>query len=382
MAAMSGSPHPANQKSFPEHSAARKHHVAFKYALVQRALHRPAEFLALCNDGALKALWHELGAPLASEERCSANGLGVKLIGKAEAPVIMIMMPPPERANEAYYLCTVPAGSRVEGDNLVPPQGPEATACFRVFGMERSMLSDGSTIGFVVDWTTSRRRNYDAPSDSSAGAFWGAITQIVAGTRRPIHTTESSLAEADAKPTPAHAAATDAKPTPAHAAAADAKPTPAQAAAAAVAELDRSTWLASVGRPLTLGFPERFAKARLVTSWEGAFEMVSSPARSEASSAPLVAFRAAVGDDTYGPTITRLATTTQALLRRKFPKVLATAEENNAFSKFVQLDLIGLLLALEEPARVPVPLASDLLLLYCEGRLPCAWDAERITAIF
>ena len=118
------------------------------------------------------------------------------------------------------------------------------------------MLPDGGLIGFVVDWTASRRRNYDTPDDPSPGAFWEAVAQVIAGTRRPIHTTDASLEVEGTEPTAAHHAA------------------------AAIAELDRSTWLAGVGQPLPLGFPERFANARMVASWGEAKPRSPNPPRS------------------------------------------------------------------------------------------------------
>jgi hypothetical protein len=110
--------------------------------------------------------------------------------------------------------------------------------------------------------------------------------------------------------------------------------------------------------------------------------MLATPGRFDAASAPMMALRAAIDESAYGPAIARVAATTQALLRRKFPQVLATAEQDNALAKSVQLDLIGALFAIEESARVRFPIASDLLFLYSEGRLPCAWDSGGITAVF
>ena len=58
------------------------------------------------------------------------------------------------------------------------------------------------------------------------------------------------------------------------------EPTAAHHAAAAIAELDRSTWLAGVGQPLPLGFPERFANACMVASWGEAKPRSPNPPRS------------------------------------------------------------------------------------------------------
>ena len=336
----------------------RKHHQDFKYAIISRALHRPKELVASCTVEGLTATWNAISAALSSEERIAPEGLGVKILGNAEGPVFMIMLPPPERPNEAYYLCIVPAGSQVEGKQLFPPRGPEGTSCFRVFGLECSMLLDGGLIGFVVEWTASRRRNYDAPDDPSPGAFWEAVAQVVAGRRRPIHTSDVSLAAEGTKPTAAHRVA------------------------AAVAELDRSSWLAGVGQPLPHGFPERFASARMVESWEEAMAMLATPERVELVTGPMLAIRTAMGEEAYGPTIARLASTTQDLLGRKLPRVLPTPEENHSLSMLLQLDLISALFALEQPALARFPIASELLFLYPEGRLPCAWEGERITALF
>ena len=150
----------------------RKHHQDFKYAIISRALHQPKELVASCTVEGLTATWNAIGAALPNEERIAPEGLGVKILGNAEGPVFMIMLALPERPNEAYYLCIVPAGSQVEEKQLFPPRGPEGTPCCRVFGMERSILLDGGLTGLVVDWTASRRRNYDAPDDPSPGAFW------------------------------------------------------------------------------------------------------------------------------------------------------------------------------------------------------------------
>jgi len=336
----------------------RKHHQDFKYAIISRALHRPKELVASCTVEGLTATWNAISAALSSEERIAPEGLGVKILGNAEGPVFMITLPPPERPNEAYYLCMMPAGSQVEGKRLFPSREAEGTSCFRVFGMERSMLLDGGLTGCVVDWTASRRRNYDAPDDPSPGAFWEAVVQVIAGTRRPIHTTDASLEVEGTEPTAAHHAA------------------------AAIAELDRSTWLAGVGQPLPLGFPKRFANARMVASWGEAMAMLATPERADATTGPMLAIRTAMGEEAYGPTIARLASATQDLLARKFPRVLATPEENHMLSMLLQLDLISALFALEQPALARFPIASDLLFLYAEGRLPCAWEVERITAFF
>jgi hypothetical protein len=347
--------HDGNAMDRPQ---ARQHHQYFKCAIVSRALHRSKDLVASCTAEGLAATWNAIGAALPSEERIAPEGLAVKILGNADGPVIMITLPPPERPNEAYYLCIVPAGSQVEGMQLFPPRGPEGTSCFRVFGMERSMLLDGGLSGFVVDWTASRRRNYDAPDDPSPGAFWEAVAQVIAGTRRPIHTTGASIEVGGTEPTAAHRAA------------------------AAIAELDRSTWLAGVGQPLPLGFPERFANARMVGSWGEAMAMLATPERADATTGPMLAIRTAMGEEAYGPTIARLASTTQGLLVRKLPRVFATPEENHLLSMFLQLDLIGALLALEQPALTRFLITSELLFLYAEGRLPCAWEGERITAFF
>ena len=89
-----------------------------------------------------------------------------------------------------------------------------------------------------------------------------------------------------------------------------------------------------------------------------------------------------MGEEAYGPTIARLASTTQDLLERKFPRVLGTPKENHSLSMLLQLDLISALFAFKQPALARFPIASELLFLYAEGRLPCAWEGERITALF
>ena len=107
----------------------RKHHQDFKYAIISRALHRPKELVASCTVEGLTATWNAISAALSSEERISPEGLGVKILGNAEGPVFMITLPPPERPNEAYYLCMMPAGSQVEGKRLFPSREAEGTSC-------------------------------------------------------------------------------------------------------------------------------------------------------------------------------------------------------------------------------------------------------------
>jgi hypothetical protein len=104
---------------------------------------------------------------------------------------VMITLPPPERPNEAYHLCALPttACHGADGGLFLPDLEPAAELALRIFGLERSMLADGSLIGFVVEWTAVDRFNYDAPDNASPGAFWKAILEIVAGTRKAIHTT-------------------------------------------------------------------------------------------------------------------------------------------------------------------------------------------------
>src|SRR5262249_37108569 len=164
----------------------RKHHQDFKYAIISRALHRPKELIASCTVEGLTTTWNAIGAALPSEECMPPEGLGVKILGNAEAPIFMIMLPPPERPNEAHYLCIVPAGSWVEGQQLFPPRGPAGTSCFRVFGMERSMLLDGGLTRFVVGLTASRPRNYGAPGEPSPGAFWEAVANLDPATPPPL----------------------------------------------------------------------------------------------------------------------------------------------------------------------------------------------------
>jgi len=110
--------------------------------------------------------------------------------------------------------------------------------------------------------------------------------------------------------------------------------------------------------------------------------MLAMPERAEAVTGPMLAIRTAMGEQAYGQAIARLASTTRDLLGRKFPRVLATPEENHTLSMFLQLDLISALFALEQPALARFPIAGELLFLYAEGRLPCAWEGERITALF
>jgi hypothetical protein len=163
----------------------RAHHMQFKYAVVTHALEKPAELVTM--DYAL--LWEAIGAGLPDDERIEPAGLDARNAGDAAHPVLMISLPQPERPNEAYYLCAVPANAQPDGNGGLNLPDPEDGLRLRIFGMERSVLPDGGLIGFVVEWTSLYRHNYDAPDDASQAAFWRAINEIIAGTRKTVHTT-------------------------------------------------------------------------------------------------------------------------------------------------------------------------------------------------
>ena len=171
-----------------ERPAPRAHHLGFKYAIVRRALRNARELIDICTrPGALAALWDSVGVELVEGERLTGLGLSARNVGDAQRPCIMITLPPPERPNEAYFLCVFPSTARLdnEGSLFVPDAtGPLE---LRVFGMERSMLPDGGLIGFVVEWTHAFRHNYDAPDNRSTAAFWKAILEVVGGTRASVH---------------------------------------------------------------------------------------------------------------------------------------------------------------------------------------------------
>lgn len=163
----------------------RTHHMQFKYAVVAHALEKASELIAFD----LVTLWDAIGAALPEDERIPSTGLAARNAGDAVHPVLMITLPPPERPNEAYYLCAIPANAEPDGKGGLHLPDPEGPLRLRIFGMERSVLPDGGLIGFVVEWTTLYRHNYDAPDDPSPTAFWRAINEVVAGTRKTVHTT-------------------------------------------------------------------------------------------------------------------------------------------------------------------------------------------------
>jgi hypothetical protein len=170
----------------PDRPPPRPHHLKFKYAVVATALRSPSELVARCEQpDELLALWHAIGSDL--DERLEPTGLSARNVGDAQRPVLMIMLPAPERPNEAYYLCAVPRSATIDRDGSLFIPDPSGPLELRIFGMERSMLPDGGLIGFVVEWTNAFRHNYDAPDNASPSAFWKAILEVFAGTRSPIH---------------------------------------------------------------------------------------------------------------------------------------------------------------------------------------------------
>jgi len=167
----------------------RAHHLRFKYALVNRALEAPRALVSLCGSPTeLAALWEATGVGVDEAERCDGTGLAARNVGDPLHPVIMVTFPRPERPNEAYFVCVVPAAGRLGDDGSLIVEDAPGEPELRVFGLERSMLPDGGLIGFVVEWTTTRRYNYDAPDNGSPGALWKAILEIYGETRKPVHT--------------------------------------------------------------------------------------------------------------------------------------------------------------------------------------------------
>jgi hypothetical protein len=170
--------------------------MQFKYALVARALARPRELIELCSSAAgLAALWDAIGRELPEAERCDGSRLAVRQLGDASRPVVMIALPPPERPNEAYLLCAVPAAAYLKPDGSLFIPDPADELALRMFGLERSVLPDGGLIGFVVEWTASARLNYDAPDNASPGALWKAILEIFGGARSAIHSIPFELGD-------------------------------------------------------------------------------------------------------------------------------------------------------------------------------------------
>lgn len=163
----------------------RAHPMQFKYAVVTRALEQPSELVTLDP----LELWDAIGAGLPEAERIASTGLVMRNAGDAMHPVLVISLPPPERPNEAYYLCAIPSNAQADGKGGLDLPDPEGGLHLRIFGMERSVLPGGGLIGFVVEWTALYRHNYDAPDDPSQAAFWRAIIEVVAGARTTVHTT-------------------------------------------------------------------------------------------------------------------------------------------------------------------------------------------------
>ncbi len=338
-------------------SSAREHHRCFKYALVTRALVEPARFLAETTtaEGAT-ALWTEIGDSIADEdERLPAAGMSVRVLGADKAPVVLFTLPPAERSNEAHFIAIVPAAARTHEGALIAPidDGSTAPTRFRVFAMERSMLPGGGYIAFVVEWTGTRRRNFDAPQDPSQNAFWDAVLEIFAGTRCAIHSVEMVLGDAHAT-------------------------TP-------LDTLERATWFSSVGRGLTPGWPVRYDDVRLVAEWDEARVLVQREARTTVVSAALSALRDAGID--YDATMEQRTPEVRELCARKLSAYVrehTAPDELRTLSMLVQMELLGALTALEHAAHLAdehVAAARDLVFFFGEGRFPCAWDATRVTAI-
>jgi hypothetical protein len=180
----------------PERPPPRAHHLQFKYQLVEIALTNGPAFVELCaSEDKLAALWNDVGANTVEAERCDGTPRAQN-VGDAQRPVLMITMPPPERPNEAYFLCAFPKAARLDDKGGMWVPDPDGPLELRIFGMERSMLPDGGLIGFVVEWTPVYRHNYDAPDNGSPGAFWKAILEVVGGTRASVHSTAISPSNA------------------------------------------------------------------------------------------------------------------------------------------------------------------------------------------
>jgi hypothetical protein len=318
---------------------ARAHHHRFKEAIVTRALAEPARFVETCTTReGLEAFWQEIGGALTEADRSDRRdsaGLDAKVIGDLTAPVVMVTLPPPERPNEAYYLAALPTHARIIDGSLRLPAPGITNQHFRVFGMERSVLPNGGLIGFVVEWTGAMRRNYDAPSGPSQGAFWAAILEVCSGTRPSLHAMEMRLAPASA-----------------------------------IDQLERATWFANVGRPNP--------NVKVVSSWAEANSLLMTEERMARVTAPI---------ESAKPLVQAVSPLVHDLLTRKFRAPLATATENRTLSMFVQLDLLSSVIALDKPGPESAPavafdVAKELVFFYGEGRVPLAWEGDRVTTIF
>jgi len=172
--------------------------LRFKYAIVRRGLREARRLVEICTKpGELEALWATVGEHVVQGERYDGAGLVARNVGDPQRPVIMITCPPPERPNEAYFLCVLPTTARLDNDGSLFVPDPTGPLELRVFGMERSMLPDGGLIGFVVEWTQVFRHNYDAPENPSPAAFWKAILEVVGGKRSSIHSQAMSKTISD-----------------------------------------------------------------------------------------------------------------------------------------------------------------------------------------
>jgi hypothetical protein len=163
----------------------RRHHQAFKYRVHREALADGGRFAVTfaAPDGAarLAELWDAVGAELPPEERLPADGLALTCKGEPASPVVIVTMPAPLNANEAYYHLAIPAAA----EGLV----------FRFFALEKAVFpKTGEPLVFAVEMRRDARDNYgppsdDRPNDPHFGLFCGAVLDICDGKRKPYATT-------------------------------------------------------------------------------------------------------------------------------------------------------------------------------------------------
>lgn len=164
-------------------------HHRFKCYVVSAALLDGPAFAAkyAAGDGAarLAELWTLANAEFPVDERIASDGVALEAHGDPASPVMFVMLPAPERRNEAYSIAMIPTTA--------------APLVFRVFTIEKAVFPPtGDPLVFVVETTAIARRNFgpprdDASNDASRDAFVTAVLDICDGNRAPLSITASEL---------------------------------------------------------------------------------------------------------------------------------------------------------------------------------------------
>lgn len=164
-------------------------HHRFKWYVVSAALLDGPAFAAryATTEGLarLATLWAIANAEFPAEERIAFDGLAIEAHGDPASPVMFVMLPAPERRNEAFSITMIPT-------TATPLE-------FRVFAIEKAVFpKTGEPLVFLVETTATARRNFgpprdDAANDASRGAFVTAVLEICNGDRAPLSTTACTL---------------------------------------------------------------------------------------------------------------------------------------------------------------------------------------------